>query len=208
MHDIDNTAREMVDELLRDDEVEPELSDELVGGVESEADLASELLGASSDAELDYFFGKLMRGASRLLKSPAGQLLKGALKSVAKKALPVAGAALGNLVAPGIGGAIGGKLASSLGSAIGLELEGLSEEEQEMELSKRVVAAARQAVTQVANDPRVASDPRGAVRDAVTTAVRSNLPGLLSPLAQGRQLRGASAGRWVRRGNRIVLYGV
>ena len=68
-----------------------------------------------------------------------------------------------------------------------------------------------QAVTQVANDPRIASDPRGAVRDAVTSAVRSNLPGLLSPvLGAGRTMRGAgaSAGRWVRRGNRIIVYGV
>jgi hypothetical protein len=213
MHDIDSTATELVDELLQDNEsLDPEGLDELVGGpTDSEVDMAAELLEVSSDAELEFFLGKLMRGASQLMRSPAGQLLKGALRNVAKKALPIAGAALGNMVAPGLGGAIGGKLASSLGSAIGLEAEGLNEEEQQMELAKRVISTARQALTQVARDPRVVTDPRSAVRDAVANAVGRNLPGLLRPVLGGRvvqAMRGNASGRWVRRGNRIVLYGV
>lgn len=213
MHDIDGTATELVDELLEENEaLDPEGLDELVGGPsESEVDMAAELLEVSSDAELDFFLGKMMRGASQLMRSPAGRLLKGALRNVAKRALPMAGAALGNMVVPGLGGAIGGKLASSLGSAIGLEFEGLNEEEQQMELAKRVVSTARQALTQVARDPRVVADPRSAVRDAVANAVGRNLPGLLRPALGGnavRAMRGNVSGRWVRRGHRIILYGV
>lgn len=103
-----------------------------------EMELASQLLEVQSDAELDEFLGKLVKraasAAGKFIKSPVGKQLVGALKGVAKKALPIAGAALGNMIVPGVGGAIGGKLASAAGSMFGLELEGLSQEDREFEV--------------------------------------------------------------------------
>lgn len=57
-----------------------------------------------SEEELEEFFGKLVKAAGSFIKSPVGKTLGGVLKNVARTALPVAGAALGNLVAPGVGG--------------------------------------------------------------------------------------------------------
>ena len=92
-----------------------------------EMEFASELLEVQTEAELDQFLGKLMRrvasGAKSFVNSSAGKALGGMLKSVAKKALPIAGAALGNMIVPGLGGMVGGKLASAAGNAFGLELE-------------------------------------------------------------------------------------
>src|SRR5262249_27179855 len=107
-----------------------------------EMQLASELLEIGSEAELEQFLGKLISGVGRVFKrSPIGRALGGALKSVARGALPAAGAALGSVV-PGVGTAIGGTLASTAGRALGLELEGLSPEDREFEVARRFVRLA------------------------------------------------------------------
>src|SRR5262249_44975728 len=60
-----------------------------------EMELAAELLTVSNEAELEQFLGSLIRKASRavggFIKSPIGQALGGALKGVAKQALPMLG---------------------------------------------------------------------------------------------------------------------
>jgi hypothetical protein len=213
MHDIDSTARELVDELLDSEHEGLDPEAEMFGevGADSETDLAAELLEVGDEAELDHFLGKLVKGAGRFLKSPAGKMLKTALKGVASKALPMAGSALGNMVLPGVGGAVGGQLATSLGPSLGLEAEAVSDEELQMEVAKRYVRAAKQSARQVAQDPRVTSSPRAVVRDAVSSAIGKNLPGLLKASPAGPVIvrgEGAASGRWVRRGNRIILFGV
>jgi hypothetical protein len=217
MHDIESSRDELAEELLEDStELEPEGEFAFEDQSESEADLAAELLEVQNDEELDYFFGKILKGASRFLRTPAGKFLKGALRTVAKKALPIAGSALGNMVVPGLGGVIGGKLAGGLGSALGLEAEGLTQDEVDMEVAKRVVRTARQAGAALARNPAAVENPRAAVQSALLGALRRNLPGLVNAAASGVasglaaggvSTGGRRSGRWYRRGNRIVLVG-
>src|SRR5688572_20336746 len=60
-----------------------------------EMELAAELLTISNEAELDQFLGglfkKVSRGIGKAIKSPIGRALGGALKGVAKTALPTLG---------------------------------------------------------------------------------------------------------------------
>jgi hypothetical protein len=176
--------------------------------MQSEADLASELLEVASDQELEEFFGKLVKGAGKLLKSPLGKVMKG----IAKKALPLAGSVVGNMVVPGLGGAIGGGLANAAGSALGLEAEGLPMEQVELETAKRVVRVAKQATRQLAANPaKAAADPRAAIKTSVAGALKRNLPGLVTGAVEDGKDPAAGAlrtGRWIRRGSKIVLYGV
>ncbi|TMQ12510.1 MAG: hypothetical protein E6J90_28075 [Deltaproteobacteria bacterium] len=172
--------------------------------------LAAELLSVSNEGELDHFLGdmfkKVASAAGSFIKSPIGQQLGGMLKGVAKKALPIAGAALGNFVAPGIGGAIGGKLASMAGSAFGLELEGLSGEDREFEVAKQFVRLAADAAKNAVgvND---ASNPAAVAKAAITQAAQKFAPGLVNGHGTVEH-RSQRSGRWFRRGNQIVLVGV
>jgi hypothetical protein len=207
MHDLASGRDEILEELM-DESEELEANDELeFEEYEGDEELASQLLEVTSDEELDYFFGKILKGAKRIMKSPAGKLLGGALKGIAKKALPIAGSALGNFIAPGVGGAVGGKLAGMLGSMF--ETEGVSDEDVQMEVARRVVKTARQAAARVSRDPRSGSNPRAAVQAALADALKRNLPGLIA--APGNAIVTVTAprsGRWYRRGNRIVIVGV
>lgn len=176
-------------------------------------ELASELLSVTNEQELNQFLGGLIKKAAsavgKIAKSPIGQALGGALKKAAKVALPMAGAALGNLVLPGVGGAIGGKLASAAGSMFGLELEGLSQEDREFEVAKQFVRLAGDATRAAVSAPASASPTAAAAmaRNAVTQAAQKYAPGLIAGAANGRT-GGPNTGRWVRRGRKIVIYGV
>jgi len=213
MHDIDNTLTEL--ELEGEEEFEWEDPDIEPGEFEGsnlfdeaeEMEMASDLLNVSSDQELEMFLGKLFRkvsrGVRRVIRSPVGRALGGVLKRVAKRALPIAGAALGNLVAPGIGGVIGGKLASGAGRIFGLELEGLSPEDQEFEAARRFVRLAADAAAKAAAAP-AAAHPTQVARAALASAARKHAPGLLGGTSA---LGGGRSGRWVRRGRNIVVMG-
>jgi uncharacterized protein (DUF697 family) len=195
---------EFEDEADFEDEYE---SDEVLN--EEEVDeLASELLEVSNEAELEQFLGGLIKkvgsAAGNFIRSPLGQQVGSALKSVAKKALPLAGQALGNYVAPGIGGQIGGQLASAAGSMFGLELEGLSHEDGEFEVAKQFVRLAADATSNAIAAPP-AANAREVASHAVAQATQKFAPGLQT---QAGGSRGAASGRWVRKGRKIVIYGV
>lgn len=100
-------------------------------------ELAAELLEVTNEAELDRFLGNLIKKAGsalgKVVKSPIGQAVGGVLKGVAKKALPIAGGALGAYFGGPLGAKIGSGLASAAGSALGLELETLNQEDREFE---------------------------------------------------------------------------
>ncbi len=195
-----------------------EMSGEMHEALEME--LATELLSVSNEAELEQFLGGLFKkvasGVSNFAKSSAGKALGGMLKSVAKKALPIAGAALGNLVAPGVGGAIGGKLAGMAGKAFGLELEGLSAEDREFEVARAYVRFASDAARRTARSPQLSYQPQQAARTAMIESARRYAPGLMSApssygsnaYASGTPTGGGRSGRWVRRGNSIIIYGI
>ncbi|HEX8320730.1 hypothetical protein [Longimicrobium sp.] len=191
MHPLDRTLNELetgIDalesdefEFMNENEWTPETDTEAVFDEVQEMELAAELLGIQSEEELEEFFGKLVKAAGSFIKSPVGKALGGVLKNVARTALPVAGAALGNLVAPGVGGMIGGKLASMAGRAFGLELEGMSPQDQEFEVARRMVRLGGEAARQASRMP--VGPPDRVAKDAVLAAAQQHAPGLLGGAA-------------------------
>jgi len=226
MHDIDRTQMEFIPELE---------SFEFSGGAEvfgeQEAmELAAELLEVTNEQELDRFLGDLISKAGRVVGtfvgSPTGQALGGLLKGAAKKLLPMAGQAVGGYFGGEGGARIGGQLASAAGDAFGLEAEA---GDRELETATNLVKLAGEAVKNMANSPEGAN-PRTAARAAMTSAAEVYAPSLLGAMNAGIAAANAASakaaatnvatagaagsmgrahsGRWLRRGSKIVLYGV
>ena len=118
--------------------------------------------------------------------------------------------AIGGHIGGESGANLGAQAASAAGRMFGLELEGLSEEDQEFEVAKSFVKFAGDAVKKAAAAPSRAN-PKAVAKAAVKAAARQRAPGLLSSAAAtgkscptcGRK----SSGRWIRRNNQIVLIG-
>ena len=170
-------------------------------------ELAEELLQVNSEAELDQFLGKLIKrvgkGLGTIVRSPVGRAVGGLLKGVAKKALPLAGTALGGYFGGPLGAKIGKGLASAAGRVLGLETETLSAEDQEFEGAKQFCRLCGHAVkTTLAASPDL--NPATAAQQAVTGAAARLAPGLLSTPGTRQRSAGAS-GRWVRKGRQVVL---
>ncbi len=173
------------------DEMEPEAfesdasssfeagAEDMPFGETEEMELAAQLLEITGEDELDGFLGSLIAratgGARRLASSPE---LRGLLRKAAKSALPMIGGAAGNLIAPGAGGAIGGKLAAAAGNLFGLELEGLSPEDQEFEVARRLVRFAGAGARNAGRFRRGGSRSLVA-RRALGAAARRHAPGFL-----------------------------
>ncbi|MCK6691720.1 MAG: hypothetical protein L6Q97_06405 [Thermoanaerobaculia bacterium] len=162
-------------------------------------------------------FRRVGGAVRRFARSGIGRTLGGVLRNVARRALPIAGAALGGVVGGPLGAKIGGKLAGFAGKAFGLELEGLSAEDREFEVARAYVRFAHGAARRAARLSRTGLAPRVIVRRAVFGAARRYAPGLLVPTGvvtrpvytSGPVTSAVSArGRWVRRGNRIILFNV
>lgn len=186
---------------------------------EDEIEMAAELLSISEQGELDQFLGNLIkkagRAAGRLIRSPTGQALGGLLKKAARQALPMVGKAVGTYFGGPAGGAIGSKVATAGGQIFGLEVEGMSAEDQELQVARRFVRLAGDAATKAAQAP-AAGSPQQAARTALAAAARTHAPGLLRGGGGGAGMasamrqpgaRGKRSGRWIRRGNKIILLG-
>jgi hypothetical protein len=221
MHDIDRTQMEFVPEL---ESFEFSSGAEVFGEQEI-MELATELLEVTNEQELDHFLGDLISKAGKavgtFVSSPTGQALGGLLKGAAKKLLPMAGQAVGGYFGGAGGAKIGGQLASAAGDVFGLEAEG---GDRELEAATNLVKLAGEAVKNVANGPQGAN-PRAAARAAMTEAAKIHAPSLLGAVNAGIAAANAAAanvaatgsagsmgralsGRWLRRGSKIVLYGV
>src|SRR6516225_12328552 len=180
-------------------------------------ELASGLLEVTSEAEFDRFLGDLIGRAGqaigKFVRSPEGQAIGGILKGAAKQALPGIGSAVGGYFGGATGAKLGGDIASAAGRAFGLELEGLSGEDREFEVARRYVTFAGEAVKNLASAP-AGSDPRAAATAATVAAAKRYAPGLMLPGQAGTEpqtpsdLPATKSGRWVRRGNKIILYGI
>ncbi|WP_296804622.1 hypothetical protein [Thiocapsa sp.] len=225
MHDIDRNYLEYTPDIGESEEeldfAESEWSEESDETFDEAQlmELAAEFLEVRDEEELDYFLGNLLGKAAKAvgsaIKSPVGQALGGILKDAAKKALPVIGSAVGGHFGGTSGAKLGGRLAARGGSAFGLETEGLSDEDEAFEIAKQYVRFAADAAKNAAKAPP--GDPRAVARMAAKKAARRLAPGLLKgPALEGRGKAasptsgpaGGRTGRWVRRGNRIILYGV
>lgn len=236
MHDLDRTLRTDEPEIdldgeaweIGDDESELVGLDELAGeselddewetdeetgdggalSEEEEMDLAAELLTVSDEAELDLFLGKLIRRVGRRVKKfarPLGKLIK----PLAKKLLPIAGGAVGTFFGGPAGAALGGKLGSLATRLFEVDFESMDPEEQEMEVARRVVRLTASAAQRAAAAPPSA-DPVRVARAAVASAAKRHAPGLVRrrrPTGHGACSCGRTSGRWVRRGQRIVILG-
>ena len=142
---------------------------------QEEMELAMELLSVSNEAELEQFLGNVFKKAWQGIKKVA-KPLGGALKGIAKAALPMVGGALGSFIPiPGVGTALGTALGSAVSKALEMEMNEtgeLAQEDRELEVARRVVRIAGTAA-------RLAGDSDGsphAVRCALLQAVRSHAP--------------------------------
>ena len=189
-----------------------------VFGETEQMELASEMLEISSEAGLDRFLGDLIKRAGqavgKFVGSPEGRALGGVLKGAAKQVLPAIGSSIGGYLGGSTGAQFGGQAAAAAGKMFGLELEGLSAEDREFEVARRYVSFAGEAVKNLALAPS-RPDLRTAANTAAALAAQTHAPGLLQPRPQSGAEPPASSGlpmghsgRWMRRGNKIVLYGI
>lgn len=211
MHDIDRALFEVGQESAWEGEQE----EELIG--ETEMGLATELLEVTSEQELDRFLGDVLRGAVRagtaFASSDAGRAVGGLLKTAAKQALPHVGRALGGAV-PWLGADVGAKAGGFLANRLEAELEGLSQEDRELEVGRAFVRFADETARTAATAPP-GTPPQVAAQRAALVAARRNLPplapviaGMRPPSSAGPTRPGGPrrrSGRWVRRGQNIVL---
>ena len=175
-------------------EFNQEIFGEMSGEYEGEAslneamelELAAELLSVTNEAELEQFLGGLFKKAAGFIKSPVGQALGGVLKSVAKKALPIVGGALGSFIAPGIGTSIGSSLGSAASNLFELELEGLSNEDREFEVARRVVRLGATAARHAAKAP-AHIHPLQVAKKSVLASARRHAPGLAARMVRPTQ---------------------
>ena len=195
-----------------------------------EMELASQLLEITDEAELDQFIGGLIKRAGRAVgqfaRSGAGRALGGILKGAAKKALPVVGGAIGGYVGGPAGSRVGSQLAAKAGSLFGLELEGLSEEDQEFEVARRLVRFSDAAAKNLASAPLIResgassqscgdcrreasrpwNDPRGR---AFCRRASDGCPNCGKGSGRSDQAcpkcGKAPSGRWIRRGPHIII---
>jgi len=211
MHDIDRTQLEFAPEMESYEYQQSE--SEGVFNEAEEMELAAELLEVSNEQELDHFLGGLIKKAGRaigrVVRSPIGQAVGGMLKGLAKQAIPLAGTALGGLVGGPLGAQIGGGLASAASDSLGLESESWSQEDREFEGAKQFVRLAGEAIKNATAGS--GGEPTSAAQAAVAQAVQALAPGLLQSTGSAGMPSyggGGRSGRWMRRGNRIVLFGV
>ncbi len=200
-HELEGGELEMeLEHVLTESEMENEqFLGDVVGGLfggemesplneSEELELASELLGVGSEMEFEQFLGNLFKSAAKgignFAKSSAGRALGGVLKTVAKKAIPVAGRVLGGMVGGPIGSTLGGKLGDAASNLFELEFEGMNHEDREFEVAKKFVRFGATAAKNVAHHAHAGAPPKQAVRAAVTTAARAHAPGLLRRAGQ------------------------
>ena len=190
-------------------------------GGDREIELAAELLSVSNEQELDEFFGRLLRRGRGQLRSPAWRKLKGLLRKGTGRVLPFGSSAPVGLFVGDTASPDADQDAPGDGQdpdfdprqMFGIETEGLSPEDRDLEIARRVVRLASNAAQRLSDAP--SGDPAQAARQALLDAAQRHAPGLAS------QMRGSagkssitpsgrpndSAGRWIRRRGAIVLLG-
>lgn len=178
-------------------EVLGELVNPMTGEINAEAEmaLAAELLSVSNEQELNHFLGGLIRNAGKAFgkfaKSGLGRVVGGALRTAAKTVLPFAGGALGSLIPiPGVGTAIGTAVGTAAASA--LEFEGLSQEDRQFELARRVVRLGVESARALNNLPESEFMSEQEILSTIANVARSVLPAVGSAVLGG--LTGQAAG--------------
>lgn len=228
MHDLDRVQLEIdndddefevddFDEFESDfDDDELEWDDEGPLDEDEETELAMELLSVTDDEELEQFLGKIFkkvaRVARRAVRSPIFKKIIKYAKPIAKKLLPMAGKAIGSYFGGPPGGMAGSALASKLSTMFEIDVTGMSGDEMELEVSKRIVRLVSTAAKKALAAPSGASAGKVA-QSAIKSAIRKHAPGLtrsgltkLSPRPL-KMMGQARSGRWIRRGRKIIILG-
>lgn len=175
-------------------------------------ELTAELLSVSNEAELDRFLGNVFKGIRSGVKQVGSFVgknagpLGGALKGIAKTALPFLGKAVGTLIPiPIVGTALGGALGKAVSKALEAEFQGMEAEERDFQMARRFVQLAGTAARQAAQAAPGAG-PVQAAKDAITHAARLHVPRLGGANAGDSAAGGhARTGRWVRQGPNIIV---
>lgn len=228
MHDLDRVQLEMDDdddefEVDDFDEFETDFDEDELGWDEEgpfdedeETELAMELLSVTNDEELEQFLGKVFKKIARTVRkavrSPLFKKIIRAVKPIAKKLLPIAGRAIGTYFGGAPGGMAGSTIGSTASGLFEIDVTGLSGDELELEVAKRIVrltgTAARKALTAPTGTP-----PARAAAAALKAAAKKHAPGLLkkglAKVTSGSAIKigPARSGRWVRRGRKIIVLG-
>jgi hypothetical protein len=220
MHNIDRVMFESDDESFGEDEglFESEGDDEGTLGWEDnpgmasgrEAGLAAELLSVADEEGLDRFLEKLLSTAASagpgFARSDLGQAIGGRLKSTAVQTLPHLAPLTGGAPAAGTRASRPGATRPGRpGRALDLQTEGLSPEDREFETARAFVRFGQETAER-ALESAGSRPPVQVAQRAAAAAAAGTLPGLIRPGSSGREP--GSSGRWVRHGNRIVLFGV
>jgi hypothetical protein len=221
MHDIDRTQQEAMEfGAFESEQFEFAGEFQEVFNEAEQMELAAELLEVRDEQELDRFLGNLIRRAGRAvgqaIRSPTGQaigaVLKNAAKDAARQIIPIGSQALSSAIGGRLGPVIGSGVSAMATQALGLEQETLNQEDREFEGAKQFVRLAGDVIRNTAT-ASPAADPRAAARAAIVQAAQQLAPGLLQTAGAGAGAaptgfggRGQS-GRWLRRGNKIVLFG-
>jgi hypothetical protein len=231
MHDLDRTQVGFCPQL---ESFEYEFGETEMGETEI-MELAGELLELSSEQEFENFLGDLINKAGSAIKnfanSSTGKALGGMLKDAAKKALPIAGQAIGGYFGGSAGSQIGGQLGQAASNLFEAEASEYESEEREWEAATNYVKLATDAA-KIAAQAAPGSNPVATARQALTEAARTHAPYLVNAIqpngagARPAQIQGGSqpqsqagsqaqtqerktrSGRWVRHHNRIVLLGI
>ncbi len=183
----------------------------------SEMELAMEMLESTDETKLESSIGQVMHRAEQAggvsLPSSLKPVLGGLLKGAARRMLPFVASMPGGIASRfGAAGTRPSVLAA--GRLLGLELEGLSGEDQEFEVARRFVRFAGETVRNAVAMSGQA-DPRQTGQQALLAAARTYAPGLIGPESASHGHASGPApvvtersGRWMRRGHKIILYGV
>jgi hypothetical protein len=112
---------------------------------------------------------------------------------VAKAALPLAGGALGSLIPiPGVGTALGAAAGQAASSALGLEFEGMSHEDREFEVARRIVRIGVESARALDQMPEGEFASEQEILSAIGSIARSALPAIGNALLGG--LTGQASG--------------
>jgi hypothetical protein len=154
--------------------------------LQAEADemqAAAEMLERLDAGELDAFVVDLIDRAGLPHATPVGATLAATIRRLARRLLP-------HDATP----------APSAGRLLGLELEGLSPEDQSLEVARHFIRFATDAARRAASATD-ATAPSAAARRATVAAAQSHAPGL-APASPDRP---RPTGDWVRQGHRLVV---
>lgn len=162
----------------------PEPPERRYGAAASETQAALELLGRVDDGELEAYLVELIDSAARPRQRGITAALAALLASAARRLLWPSDA----------------RCTARTGPALGLELEGLSPEDQLLQVSRQLVRLTSLAARHASADPGAGS-PRVLARRAAVAAARELAPGLLASAGA------RSEGIWFRRGRTLVVLG-